>query len=125
MENHAQNSIKFQNAAFGLALGLSIGQVAKNIGVSRRTIDYKVNDPEFMREVHFWQDLYRQTLVDLLTTDLRRSIKQALVASVSKGEALASHPNKAPLVKEHTPPETTDELDGLAKKAEMRQKMMQ
>jgi len=91
MEDHTLNSIKFQNAAFGLALGLSIEQVAKNIGVSRRTIDKKVNNPEFMREVHYWQDLYRQTLIDYLTTDVRRSIRQALVASVSKGEALATH----------------------------------
>jgi len=125
MEDQTLPSITYQNAAFGLALGLSIEQVAKNIGVSRRTLDYKVREPEFRREVHYWRDLYRQTLIDLLSNDLRRSIKQALVSSVSKGEALASHPNKAPVVEHRASPKDADEMEGLAKKAEMRQKIMQ
>ena len=125
MEDQELPPITYQNAAFGLALGLSIEQTAKNIGVSRRTLDYKVREPEFRREVHYWRDLYRQTLIDLLSNDLRRSIKQALVASVSKGEGLASHAHKASAVRQRATPNSTDEAEELAQKAEVRQKMLQ
>jgi hypothetical protein len=80
--------IIYQNAAFGLALGESVTRVAEKTGLSRRTIQLKLREEAFVDNVRYWQDLYTQTLTDFLTTDLRKSIRNALVKSVSKGEAL-------------------------------------
>jgi hypothetical protein len=116
--------IIYQNAAFGLALGESVTRVAEKTGLSRRTIQHKLQEEAFVDNVRYWQDLYTQTLTDFLTTDLRRSIRNALVKSVSKGEALGSHPNRVAFTSHTAAPKEADELEGLAKKAEMRQKML-
>lgn len=117
--------IVLQNAAFGLALGESVTRVAEKTGLSRRTINYCLEDEQFVNSIRYWQDLYSQTLADFLSTDLRRSIKNALLKSVSKGEALGSHPNKVTLTTHTAAPNGAEELDKLAKQAETREKIMQ
>lgn len=116
--------IVLQNAAFGLALGESVTRVAEKTGLSRRTINYCLEDEQFVNQIRYFQDLYTQTLADFLSTDLRRSIKNALVKSVSKGEALGSHPNKVTLTSHTAAPKEAEELDKLAKQAETREKML-
>jgi len=126
IEQHTDREpIHLQNVAFGLALGESVTRVAENTGLSRRTLQNKLQDEHFVNQVRYWQDLYAQTLTEFLTTDLRRSIKRGLFKSVSKGEGLANHTDKAPFMRHTAAPKEADELESLAKKAEMRQKMLQ
>lgn len=115
--------IVLQNVAFGLALGESANRVAFKCGVSRRQIQYLLEDEQFLDYIRYWQELYKNTLVDALTTDVRRSIRNALVQSVSKNEALVSHPNKVTFTEHTKPPASSEELNEMAQKAETRQKM--
>jgi len=115
--------IVLQNAAFGLALGESASAVAFKCGISRRQMTYLLEDEQFVEQIRYWQELYTSTLADALSTDVRRSIRNALVQSVSKNEALVSHPNKVTFTEHTKPPETSEEMNEVAQKAETRQKM--
>jgi hypothetical protein len=113
-----------QSAAFGVALGESVTRVSKKTGLSRRTLVYKLHDEDFVDAIRYWQDLYTQTLTDFLTSDLRRSIKNTLFKSVSKGEALATHTNRVALTDHSALPEDADDLESLAGQAKIQHKML-